>query len=172
MPNIIGYVRATCLTIAALAFDHLPIFTLSYTLNFLLDGLDGFSARYFNQVSRFGYCLDMILDRIGSALLFARLSHICCKPLWMILMMLDLSSHWFMTLSTQEHKKQHNYWVKLYYTHLCATCIGNEVFLLNIVYFNNPYIGVISFPAFAFKQFINIVQLGISTTELVYNKYI
>lgn len=173
VPNIIGYFRAACLVVAAIAFDTAPLFHLSYSLNFLLDGVDGFAARYFNQVSRFGYCLDMILDRVGNALLYAKLTHICCKPVWMILMFIDISSHWFMTLSTQEHKKQTNAWIKFYYAHLGLICFGNELFLINLTWNGgNPYLFASSLAPFFFKQCINVMQLGISVNTLANTKNI
>jgi CDP-diacylglycerol--inositol 3-phosphatidyltransferase len=172
IPNVIGYIRAACLIASAFFFDNALYFHIAYSTNFVLDGVDGFSARYFNQVSRFGYCLDMILDRLGSALLFAKLTHVCYKPLWMILMFLDLSSHWFMTLSTQEHKQQRNAWIQVYYSYLGIVCAGNEIFLINIAFAQNPYIFVLCLPVFLFKQYINVLQLGISSIELVnYKNY-
>ena len=72
LPNLIGYARvvtilgaAACGTDAALTT---PFFLL-YAVSYLLDAFDGPAARYLGQTSRFGAVLDMVTDRVSTALL-------------------------------------------------------------------------------------------------------
>jgi hypothetical protein len=70
---------------------------LIYFLSFACDELDGRFARMFNQTSRLGAVLDMATDRVSTAGLLALL----CKfaptyhLLWVMLIILDIGSHWF-----------------------------------------------------------------------------
>ena len=166
VPNLIGYVRAALLVACAVYFREEEIVQVLYSLNVILDGVDGMAARYFHQESRFGYCLDMILDRIGSAMLFCLLTSNSPSPVWILLMFLDLSSHWFMTLSTRQHKLQRYPWIKLYYSYLGIVCLMNEVFLISFLHHFTLIVAAFSFPFFAFKQVINCIQLGVSCYEL------
>lgn len=85
-----------------------------YTVSCLLDGLDGYAARYFNQSTTFGAVLDMVTDRCTTACLLVFLSS--AWPRWAIvfqaLISLDMASHYmhmYATLSmggsSQSHKK-------------------------------------------------------------------
>ena len=85
-----------------------------YTVSCLLDGLDGYAARYFNQSTNFGAVLDMVTDRCTTACLLVFLSS--AWPRWAILFQglisLDMASHYmhmYATLSMggsgQSHKK-------------------------------------------------------------------
>lgn len=62
----------------------------------LLDALDGYAARYFNQSTTFGAVLDMVTDRCSTACLLVFLSS--AWPRWAIvfqgLISLDLASHY------------------------------------------------------------------------------
>ena len=172
VPNVIGYVRLLFLCMAVFYFESY-YFKVFYGLNFVLDGIDGTAARYFNQCTRFGYALDMILDRIGSTLLFIKLSHLHLKELWILCMFLDISSHWFATLSSSEtHKKPRNQILKLYYDNLLLVCLCSEGFLMLMIdaQLNNSALhwalyfalGV----AFMFKQIVNVKQLQVSALDL------
>ena len=88
--------------------------SLLYSISCLLDALDGFAARYFEQSTRFGAVLDMVTDRCTTACLLVFLSS--AWPRWSLLFQglisLDLASHYmhmFATLtmagSGQSHKK-------------------------------------------------------------------
>ncbi|PQE17028.1 cdp-diacylglycerol-inositol 3-phosphatidyltransferase pis protein [Rutstroemia sp. NJR-2017a BBW] len=70
--------------------------TTIYSISCLLDALDGYIARYFNQSSRFGAMLDMVTDRCTTTCLLVFLS--TAWPHWMIvfqaLISLDLASHY------------------------------------------------------------------------------
>lgn len=67
VPNLIGYLRVV-LTLAAFYFilsQPYVTVTLYLTSGDVLDAVDGFTARYFNQCSLFGDFLDKLLDRCG-----------------------------------------------------------------------------------------------------------
>jgi CDP-diacylglycerol--inositol 3-phosphatidyltransferase len=102
--------------------------SLLYSISCLLDALDGYAARYFEQSTRFGAVLDMVTDRCTTACLLVFLSS--AWPRWALLFQclisLDLASHYmhmYTTLvmggSDQSHKKvdKSRSWIlNLYYT--------------------------------------------------------
>lgn len=98
-----------------------------YTISCLLDALDGFAARRYNQSTTFGAVLDMVTDRCTTACLLVFLAS--AWPRWSIvfqgLISLDLASHYmhmYASLSMgggQSHKKvdsSRSYILHLYYT--------------------------------------------------------
>ena len=65
LPNQVDYVRLFMLGGLVLC-RALPLgFAALYLTWWALDGVDGYLARRFNQVSAFGACLDVIIDNIG-----------------------------------------------------------------------------------------------------------
>lgn len=88
--------------------------SLLYSLSCLLDALDGYAARAFNQSTKFGAVLDMITDRCTTSCLLVFLAS--AFPRWSILFQglisLDFASHYihmYATLamggSNQSHKQ-------------------------------------------------------------------
>ena len=102
--------------------------SLLYSVSCLLDALDGFAARRYNQSTTFGAVLDMVTDRCTTSCLLVFLAS--AFPRWSIvfqgLISLDLASHYihmYATLSMggsgQSHKKvdsSRSYILHLYYT--------------------------------------------------------
>lgn len=102
--------------------------SLLYSVSCLLDALDGYAARAFNQSTRFGAVLDMVTDRCTTSCLLVFLSS--AFPRWAIifqsLIALDFSSHYmhmYATLvvggSDSSHKnidKSQSWLLNLYYT--------------------------------------------------------
>ena len=84
------------------AGDTLALLHPSPTHSFVCDELDGRAARTFNQASTLGALLDMVTDRVATTGLLA----ILCAfyPAWslafLVLLMLDIFSHWFQMYST------------------------------------------------------------------------
>ncbi|TQD82380.1 hypothetical protein C1H46_032072 [Malus baccata] len=73
IPNIIGYIRVLMNCFAfALCFSNKKLFSVLYFVSFVCDGVDGWCARKFNQVSTFGAVLDMVTD---STFLLGKASH-------------------------------------------------------------------------------------------------
>lgn len=157
-PNIIGYCRIV-LAIASLYYMplHPRTCTLLYSVSCLLDALDGYAARAFNQSTRFGAVLDMVTDRCTTSCLLVFLSS--AFPRWAIvfqsLIALDFSSHYmhmYATLvvggSDSSHKnidKSQSYLLNLYYTNktvLFVFCLFNELFFiaLYLLSFSSPYL--------------------------------
>ncbi|KAJ2997145.1 hypothetical protein NUW58_g749 [Xylaria curta] len=128
-PNLIGYFRIV-LAIASLYYMplHPRTCSLLYSISCLLDALDGYAARYFNQSTRFGAVLDMVTDRCTTSCLLVFLSS--AFPRWAIvfqgLISLDFASHYihmYATLamggSAESHKnvdKSRSWLLNLYYT--------------------------------------------------------
>jgi len=155
-PNIIGYFRIV-LAIASLYYMplHPRTCSLLYSASCLLDALDGYAARYFDQSTRFGAVLDMITDRCTTSSLLVFLSS--SFPRWAIvfqsLITLDFASHYvhmFATLamggSDTSHKsvdKSRSKILNLYYTNrtvLFLFCLFNETFFiaLYLLSFSSP----------------------------------
>ncbi|KAH0525282.1 hypothetical protein TsFJ059_007671 [Trichoderma semiorbis] len=155
-PNIIGYCRIV-LAIASLYYMplHPRTCSLLYSVSCLLDALDGYAARAFNQSTRFGAVLDMVTDRCTTSCLLVFLSS--AFPRWAIifqgLIALDFSSHYmhmYATLvvggSDSSHKnidKSQSWLLNLYYTNktvLFVFCLFNEVFFiaLYLLSFSSP----------------------------------
>ena len=179
-PNIVGYIRAALIIVAS---DHIKsflvepikdktgdaerstsIFLILYVLNFIMDALDGFLARSLGQTSKFGACLDMVLDRLGTAMLFVALVLKTQSTLWLVPMYLDIAAHWFLTLASKtNHKLQNEPILKWYYTNLLVICVFHEAFLIALL---SPLKASIKgllvaslFPGFVAKVLVNIVQL-------------
>src|SRR6201989_1218132 len=101
--SITGYSRII-LAIASLYYMPLHPRTCCglYSVSCLLDALDGFAARYFNQSTKFGAVLDMVTDRCTTACLLVFLSS--GFPRWSIifqgLISLDLASHYMPMYAT------------------------------------------------------------------------
>ncbi|KAH7409184.1 CDP-alcohol phosphatidyltransferase-domain-containing protein [Cadophora sp. MPI-SDFR-AT-0126] len=155
-PNVIGYVR---IVLAFASLYYMPLHprtcTLLYSISCLLDALDGYAARYFEQSTRFGAVLDMVTDRCTTACLLVFLSS--AWPRWALLFQglisLDLASHYihmYATLtmggSDTSHKKvdkSRSFILNLYYTNktvLFLFCMFNEVFFiaLYLLSFSSP----------------------------------
>ncbi|EPE32922.1 hypothetical protein GLAREA_05934 [Glarea lozoyensis ATCC 20868] len=157
-PNVIGYFRIV-LAFASLYYMPLHPRTCSilYSVSCLLDALDGYAARAFEQSTRFGAVLDMVTDRCTTACLLVFLSS--AWPRWALvfqgLISLDLASHYihmYATLSMSggdaSHKKvdKSRSWIlNLYYTNktvLFLFCMFNEVFFiaLYLLSFSSPFL--------------------------------
>ncbi|KAK4789159.1 hypothetical protein SAY86_020478 [Trapa natans] len=102
IPNLVGYVRVLMNCFAfAICFSDKRLFSILYFLSFVCDGIDGWCARKFNQVSTFGAVLDMVTDRISTACLLVILSQVYSPGLiFLSLLALDISSHWLQMYST------------------------------------------------------------------------
>ncbi|XP_031381498.1 CDP-diacylglycerol--inositol 3-phosphatidyltransferase 1-like isoform X3 [Punica granatum] len=140
IPNVIGYLRVLMNCVAfGVCFSNKRLFSVLYFLSFVFDGIDGWCARRFNQVSTFGAVLDMVTDRISTACLLVILSNVY-RPgmIFLLLLALDIASHWFQMYSTflsgkVSHKdvKDSTSWLfKLYYGYrpfMAYCCVACEV---------------------------------------------
>jgi len=181
IPNLIGYSRIVFTSIAfAVCFSHPITCGFFYGLGQAFDALDGTAARKFNQCSKFGAVLDMLTDRMSTAVLWIVLSHF--YPSWWglftFLLVLDIVSHWCqMYSSLAQHKTTHkggdNPLLNFYYTFpyaLLVHCMCQELFFTCLYMLNFPSIppalyqlvtvtAYVTFPVCAMKQFMNLVQL-------------
>ncbi|KAE9963774.1 hypothetical protein BLS_005252 [Venturia inaequalis] len=156
IPNLIGYSRIV-LALASLYYMPLHPRTccLLYSISCLLDALDGYAARKFNQSTKFGAVLDMVTDRCTTACLLVFLAS--AFPRWSILFQgliaLDFASHYMHMYATlamgdagQSHKNidEGRSWIlKQYYSNnkvLFTFCMFNEVFFiaLYLLSFSSP----------------------------------
>ena len=101
IPNMIDYTRIFLVVISAPIFSMYPdLWVGLYFSSYLLDALDGITARYFEQTSKYGAFLDMITDRMGYlSFTFLLVKH--HSPLTNILIIweiIDVASHWNATV--------------------------------------------------------------------------
>ena len=128
VPNVIGYIRLVLMILSwEYAYKDPQIFIILYALTYGLDMMDGLAARAFNQCSKFGAVLDMVLDRITTASIFAILGGLDYYKdkaiIFYCLLGLDLGSHWLHVSSTYmagdaSHKgdnETETFFVRLYY---------------------------------------------------------
>jgi len=129
IPNLIGYSRVF-LALGSLYYMplHPRTCTLLYSISCLLDALDGYAARKYEQSTKFGAVLDMVTDRCTTTCLLVFLAQ--AFPRWSIvfqgLISLDLASHYmhmYATLSMggsgQSHKnvdESRSWLLKQYYS--------------------------------------------------------
>lgn len=140
IPNIIGYIRViiNCGGFA-LCYTNKPLFAFLYFFSFVCDGLDGYLARKFNQVSTFGAVLDMVTDRVSTACLLALLSQFYSPGLiFLALLGLDIASHWLQMYSSflsgktshKDVRDESNWLLKAYYGYrpfMAFCCVACEV---------------------------------------------
>ncbi|CRH02406.1 CDP-diacylglycerol--inositol 3-phosphatidyltransferase, putative [Plasmodium relictum] len=195
IPNIIGYIRVI---LALLGFmvcqQNLLIFIIFYSTSQILDALDGWTARKFNQTSVFGQILDQITDRLSTSLLYLLISSVYDKYIILIglIMIADIGGHYFHSTScaiagNKTHKKieKGNRFLKLYYERqsvMVICIIAYESFLIStyllkvtsdksLIYKLSDYILKISFPLAAFKVFTNVSQGVYGVKRLVEMDY-
>lgn len=155
LPNLIGYLRVILAILAYYWIDDKWLFGACYMASFLADGLDGLAARMLGQTSQFGAVLDMVTDRAATTGLILVLSHKYQFhiTLWIGLVFLDLSSHWFrmhncLSQGSASHKSDSTapYLLKLYYNSrwwLSGVCLGNELFYVVLyAHEDGPWQGV------------------------------
>jgi CDP-diacylglycerol--inositol 3-phosphatidyltransferase len=119
VPNVIGYVRLLSL-LGAIYYaprdDGAVEFFWLYFASYALDAVDGPAARHFGQTSRFGAVLDMVTDRMSTAVLlalvasdYARSGLMAAASGSLFFLCLDIGAHWVQTaaaaaLNAASHK--------------------------------------------------------------------
>lgn len=177
-PNLVGYLRILAM-LASFYYaksDWLKSI-IFYQLSFVGDVVDGFVARKFNQCSKFGGILDMITDRVATCGLLVILSNLYPDYSFhcILLIILDISSHWFHVMSVSAHHKSESalehrspilQWYYSIYPLFGYCCVGTELFyiLLYVLhYWQHPMMEQVCFyaclPACIVKQAVNVVQL-------------
>ncbi|CAH1263395.1 CDIPT [Branchiostoma lanceolatum] len=187
VPNVIDYIRIVLLLVA---YYHMPddpvIGSFCYFSAVILDEVDGYAARLFNQCTRFGSQLDILVDLVGTCGLLTVLCML--YPRWAMVFQvstaLNISSHWMHFYSTTSlmrsatHKMANfaSPLLNLYYSNshfMRVMCIGNEAcyIMLYLRYFTSgpfwPFMRVglyevlfyLCFPVALLKAYINCVQL-------------
>jgi CDP-diacylglycerol--inositol 3-phosphatidyltransferase len=189
-PNIVDYLRVIINIIAFYFANTRPIlFVILYGISYFLDDLDGILARLLNQKSTFGATIDMIIDRISTSGLLIILAGFYPNAQFLIilLMMLDISSHWLQTESAiyapdnENHKNFNEKYgiLNMYYKNrmfLTLVCNGAEFTLLGLYYLHFDKILIETFwfklflyaslPWYVLKQFISVLQI-ISASERI-----
>lgn len=145
VPNLIGYSRIVFALASFYYMQWHPKYcTVLYGLSCILDALDGYAARKFNQTSKFGAILDMVTDRCTTSSLIC---YLCVAyPQWVVpfqlLVSLDLASHYMhmyatLTGGVASHKMvgKRSKILNLYYTNktvLFLFCAFNELFYVGL----------------------------------------
>lgn len=158
VPNLIGYARVI---LAVISLYYMPLHprrcSFLYSVSCLLDALDGYAARKYQQSTRFGAVLDMVTDRCTTTCLLVFLS--TAKPglsmIFQLLISLDFTSHYmhmYATLamggSNSSHKQideSRNWIMHLYYSNrnvLFVCCAMNELFFIGLylLCFSSPIV--------------------------------
>eukprot|EP00944_MAST-04C_sp_MAST-4C-sp1_P004153 g4153.t1 len=186
VPNLIGYARVLLTGMFFYyAFDaqSWPLAIACYVASFTLDFFDGYFARLLDQCSRLGQVLDMVTDRVSTAVLLAVLSML--QPdrssIYVFLLALDFSSHWFHMKSAGEghHKKvdeKRNIILRMYYAtyvlfgYCCVSAEFTYITLYTLHYEPQLAIPIIGLPLQSFlwyllvpgcviKNIVNVAQL-------------
>lgn len=190
--NIMDYLRVVTVGIAFYYAKTNPfLFLALYFFAFALDAFDGIVARHFNQKSKFGATLDMIIDRISTSGLLMVLSNFYSdhSHVFIFLMMLDIGSHWLQThsgfmdptINNDNHKNlEEKVWILNFYYKtkigLFSICLGAEIFLLLIYYLhfdkslmeNEFFMFAVyfNFAIYALKQIISVIQTASASERI------
>ena len=166
LSNLIGYIRILSLYFSLQFYTQPLKFMTLYIVSYALDAIDGPVARALHQTSKLGEVLDMITDRISTAVLLALLG-----PQWLKYIMLDISSHWVHMIASQlvNIKHKEDKWLSYYYYKptLFTVCLCSEAYLCSVYlstkisWFIIPkYLETILWLIFMLKQSISCVHLG------------
>ena len=86
-------------------------YIIFYALSILLDAFDGMAARYLNQTSRVGCCMDMVCDRVSVSFMYLMMARVypAFEPLLIFSFVVDFASHYMQFISnammkTRSHK--------------------------------------------------------------------
>jgi CDP-diacylglycerol--inositol 3-phosphatidyltransferase len=199
IPNLIGYSRVVFTLssfVLMVGFPQYWCLAISlYVSSFIGDLFDGMAARKFNQCSTFGGLLDMVTDRCSTlGILYilggnyapqdTHLGFPFFRLSFLMLILLDISSHWCqmhstMSLHETHHKSQEsnqgrNVIVRLYYQYYWFfgyLCVGAE--FTYICLYMRQYVEADSLwgtcntallyaclPGCFLKQIVNVAQLG------------
>ena len=172
---------------------------VSYIYSFAADLFDGMAARKFNQCSSFGGMLDMVTDRCSTlGLLFIlygeygntdREHFAFYRITFLLLAVLDISSHWcqmYSTASLQIHHKSSEgnanrfflvRWYYQCYPFFGYCCVSAEVtyitmYILNHLEEGDPLLKIGSnilklvIPGCVTKQIVNVFQLTTSCFQV------
>lgn len=183
VPNIIGYVRLLLLGAAAVsaASGASGCFFPFYTASQLLDLADGYAARRLKQVSVFGACLDQLLDRLSTCLLYVlnAVAYPTYSGAFFWLLLADVGGHWLHFFASTaagaaSHKKvdeaplllQYYYTVKGFMA-LCIVCYEGILLSFLAAHASVPgsfihnaatICAVACVPLAAFKTLTNVLQ--------------
>ena len=144
------------------------------------DLVDGFIARTFNQCSKYGGVLDMVTDRVSTCGFLLTLSQFYpgYSFIFTLLIVLDISSHWFhvVSMNSEEHHKSSDAleqrssilrWYYSIYPLFGYCCVGAEmfyVFLYVHYHFPSPLVYQLCFygclPGCVLKNVVNVIQLA------------
>lgn len=98
MPNLVCHLRIITGLVAFYYYHSWPMLTVwSYAISLNLDNVDGPTARYFGQCTKFGAVYDMVIDRMSTIVFMMHLATLLpdFTLTFAFLSVLDFSSHWF-----------------------------------------------------------------------------
>lgn len=197
VPNLIGYTRVIMAGLSLHYMSYHPIYcTLLYSVSCLLDAVDGQAARALGQTSKFGAVLDMVTDRCTTSCLLCYLcsAYPAYAIVFQLLVALDFSSHYMhmyssLVTGSTSHKlvtSDVSRILWMYYNDsrtLFFVCAGNELFFVSLYlmkWTTTPtglaglrgltypqLMALVTFPIFAIKNIINVVQLWKASKILV-----
>ncbi|MBX9923453.1 MAG: CDP-alcohol phosphatidyltransferase family protein [Rhabdochlamydiaceae bacterium] len=171
-PNIVGYLRVALLLYGlGMSWSSPLIAAVCFIVNLILDAVDGFLARFLNQVSVFGSILDYTIDRISFASYAVLLGTIYPQYMFLFILSLnlDLASHFFHLKASEgraSHKdvsKSESLLLRLYYKKfiLGLSCLMHDLFFIFLfLYF--------FYPSFALQMGLFITVFGVLFKTVVH----
>nr|BAN64986.1 phosphatidylinositol synthase, putative [Babesia bovis] len=157
------------------------VFVSLYTASHLLDMLDGYVSRYYNESTLVGAAFDQLLDRMSSTYLCflnAR-QYPRCLEVFYLIMLIDICGHWIHNYacalySNTNHKdvKDANIFLRVYYhkrwlmfmsivmyeTFFCTLYIRSMYHPGDYIYGLVNYFLLVSSPLCGYKILTNILQ--------------
>lgn len=174
IPNSIDYLRMVLL-LASVFCEDLPFVAL-YSLSVGMDYFDGMAAKYFNQATVLGGCLDMVIDRVSTMVICFKIAgtKVNHQKKCIFYVLLDFISHFIyfisMILVKTHHKSfQGNYLLNIYYNNLFLKimCAGSELCFIATYYLKKENVMVRMLQLIAFvKTFFHLVHFCVGVDIL------
>lgn len=166
IPNCIDFFRLALLFAAITrSGKH---FVLIYTLSVVLDYFDGMAARYFDQVTALGSCLDMFIDRVSTMVICFKISSENPKysKKCTFYSMIDIMSHFIFFIAANQAGSNHKSYsdmllMQIYYNPIVlkCMCIGSEMYFLAVYIFKKYDTKILFLETIAFvKTFFHVVH--------------
>ena len=121
IPNTVTCFRMMLYYVGFYMHNQNPwLFIYLYGIGSFLDGIDGYLARKFDQCTKMGQALDMLVDRSSHILLYSMFTSIL-PQFWLVfstICLLDVSSHWSLIYNRTNHKSidaSMPYFMTMYY---------------------------------------------------------
>lgn len=134
IPNVVGYVRILLLGMCIFYDDNR--FLWLFGISSSMDLIDGSIARFFNQMTRLGACLDMFTDLSVTAIIVCKIVERVPSNNLLLALFVDLMSHLMLfcnaAIKNTSHKNPKLRLLKIYYNIwvLVPLCAGTNIYYM------------------------------------------